>query len=77
MDILRKPDSLSLTGSMNHFIITAANDITFVLMYADTNQIVVQHSYTPNKAGLVEIDVEKIITPLLSFQLLEFGISLV
>lgn len=69
MDILRKPDSLSLTGSMNHFIITAANDITFVLMYADTNQIVVQHSYTPNKAGLVEIDMEKIITPLLSFQL--------
>ena len=69
MDILRKPDSLSLTGSMNHFIITAANDITFVLMYADTNQIVVQHSYTPNKAGVIEIDVEKIITPLLSFQL--------
>ena len=71
MDILLKPDSLSLTGSMNHFIISSTQEVTFVLKYADTNEIIVQHIYTPNKAKRIEIDLENIITPLLSFQLQE------
>ena len=71
MDILLKPDSLSLTGSMNHFIISSSQEITFVLKYADTNEIIVQHIYTPNKAKRIEIDLENIVTPLLSFQLQE------
>lgn len=71
MDILLKPDSLSLTGSMNHFVISSSNDVTFVLKYADTSEIVVQHIYTPNKAKRIEVDLENIITPLLSFQLQE------
>nr|DAI50339.1 MAG TPA: hypothetical protein [Caudoviricetes sp.] len=29
MDILLKPDSLSLTGSMNHFIISSSQEVTF------------------------------------------------
>ena len=71
MDILLKPDSLSLTGSMNHFVISSSQEVTFVLKYADTNEIIVQHIYTPNKAKRIEIDLENIITPLLSFQLQE------
>ncbi len=71
MDIILKPDSLSLTGSMNHFIISSSQEVTFVLKYADTNEIIVQHIYTPNKAKRIEIDLENIITPLLSFQLQE------
>ena len=71
MDILLKPDSLSLTGSMNHFIISSSQEVTFVLKYADSNEIIVQHIYTPNKAKRIEIDLENIITPLLSFQLQE------
>ena len=71
MDILLKPDSLSLTGSMNHFIISSSQEVTFVLKYADTNEIIVQHVYTPNKAKRIEIDLENIVTPLLSFQLQE------
>ena len=71
MDILLKPDSLSLTGSMNHFIISSSQEVTFVLKYADTNEIIVQHIYTPNKAKRIEIDLENIITPLLSFQIQE------
>ena len=71
MDILLKPDSLSLTGSMNHFVISSTQEITFVLKYADSNEIIVQHTYTPNKAKRIEIDLENIITPLLSFQLQE------
>ena len=71
MDIILKPDSLSLTGSMNHFIISSSQEVTFVLKYADANEIIVQHIYTPNKAKRIEIDLENIITPLLSFQLQE------
>lgn len=71
MDIILKPDSLSLTGSMNHFIISSTQEVTFVLKYADSNEIIVQHTYTPNKAKRIEIDLENIITPLLSFQLQE------
>ena len=71
MDILLKPDSLSLTGSMNHFIISSSQEVTFVLKYADTDEIIVQHIYTPNKAKRIEIDLENIITPLLSFQIQE------
>ena len=71
MDIILKPDSLSLTGSMNHFIISSTQEITFILKYADSNEIIVQHTYTPNKAKRIEIDLENIVTPLLSFQLQE------
>lgn len=69
MDILLKPDSLCLAGSMNHFIISTSNEITFVLKYADTGTTVVQHTYTPNKSNRVEISLEDIVTPLLSFRL--------
>lgn len=71
MDILLKPDSLSLTGSMNHFIISSTQEVTFILKYAESNEIIVQHTYTPNKAKRIEIDLENIVTPLLSFQLQE------
>ena len=71
MDIILKPDSLSLTGSMNHFIISSTQEVTFILKYADSNEIIVQHTYTPNKTKRIEIDLENIITPLLSFQLQE------
>lgn len=69
MDILLKPDALSMTGAMNHFVISTSNEITFVLKYADSNQIIVQHTYTPNKVKRIEVDMENIVTPLLSFQL--------
>lgn len=71
MDIILKPDSLSLTGSMNHFIISSTQEVTFILKYADSNEIIVQHTYTPNKAKRIEIDLENIVTPLLFFQLQE------
>ena len=71
MDIILKPDSLSLTGSMNHFIISSTQEVTFILKYAESNEIIVQHTYTPNKAKRIEIDLENIVTPLLSFQIQE------
>ena len=65
MDILLKPDSLSLAGAMNHFIIAANNEVSFVLKFADTETTIVQHVYSPNKAGRIEIDLESIVVPLL------------
>ncbi len=67
MDILLKPDALSLVGSMNHFVIAATSDISFVLKSGDT--VVIQHTYTPGPASRVEINLESIVTPLLSFKL--------
>lgn len=69
MDIILKPDALSLSGSMNRFIISSSVDVSFALSFADTDTIILQHTYTPNKAGRIEIDLESIVIPLLSFTL--------
>lgn len=69
MDILLKPDSLCLASSMNHFVISTNNEITFILKYADTGTTIVQHAYTPNRQNRIEVDLENIVTPLLSFKL--------
>ena len=69
MDILLKPDSLCLAGAMNHFVISTSREITFILKYADTDTVIVRHAYVPNKSSRVEIDLESIVTPLLSFTL--------
>lgn len=69
MDILLKPDSLCLAGAMNRFLISTTGDISFVLKYAETDAVVVQHTYTPNKQGRVEINLESIVTSLLTFKI--------
>lgn len=69
MDILLKPDELCLSGSMNHFVISTRNEITFVLGDAGTGTAIVRHAYTPNKSNRIEVDLENIVSPLLSFEL--------
>ena len=69
MDILLKPDSLCLAGALNRFLISTTGDISFVLKYAETDAVVVQHTYTPNKQGRVEINLESIVTSLLTFKI--------
>lgn len=71
MDIILRPDSLSFTGNINHFVIAANKEISFVLRLEQGDSIVVQHAYTPNKKNMVDIDVEKIVAPLLTFILKE------
>ena len=44
MDILLKPDELCLSGSMNHFVISTRNEITFVLGDAGTGTAIVRHT---------------------------------
>lgn len=69
MDILLKPDELCLSGSMNHFVISTRNEITFVLGDAGTGTAIVRHTYMPNKSNRIEVDLENIVSPLLSFEL--------
>ena len=69
MEILTYPSALSLVGNMNHVVITANADVAFVLTCNGSSQPIVQHTYSPNDAGRIEVDLKNIILPLLSFRL--------
>ena len=71
MDILLNPDQLSLSGALKRFVIHTNEETTFSLKDERDSKVIVQHTYTPNKNGHIEIELENIITPLLSFQLLD------
>lgn len=71
IQVLLNPDAVSMVGSMNAFEIynDAKTDVVFILSYADSKQVIVQHTYTPNDKNRITIKVKDIILPLLSFQL--------
>ncbi len=69
MEITQYPSTLNLAGNMNHVIISSATDVAFVLAYEDTEEVIVEHTYSPNDRNLIEIDLKNIILPLLTFQL--------
>lgn len=71
IQVLLNPDTVSMVGSMNAFEIynDAKTDVVFILSYADSKQVIVQHTYTPNDNNRITIKVKDIILPLLSFHL--------
>ena len=71
IQVLLNPDAVSMVGSMNAFEIynDAKTDVVFILSYADSKQVIVQHTYTPNDKNRITIKVKDIILPLLSFHL--------
>lgn len=69
MIIINKPEQISLAGTMNPFVVSAEKDVTFILKYNDTGQVICRHKYTPDKTGRIEFTVDNIIIPLLSFTL--------
>ena len=69
MNIIEKPSSLSLLGNLKRFVIASNYELTFTLK-TDAGTLVMQHSYTPNKAKRVEIDLKAVLKPLLSCSLL-------
>ena len=72
MEILVQPDSLSMVGSMNPFEIYTTKEVTFVLREkGSSSSPIVQHTYTPNGNNRVTLKVKDIITPLLSFKLVD------
>lgn len=69
MDIIIRPDNISLVGSMKRVIVSTKEEITFILSYAENGAPIVQHTYTPDGHGRIEISLEDIIAPLLYFEL--------
>lgn len=69
IDIVIKPDNISLVGSMKRVVISATKEVTFVLSLKESDVPIVQHTYTPNSKGRIEIGLEDILSPLLYFEL--------
>lgn len=72
MQIITQPDSISLVGNIKHIVVSTEADIMLELSVQKQDngwETVVQHTYSPDAAGLVEIDVKTIVIPLLSFNL--------
>lgn len=69
MDIIIRPDNISLVGSMKRVVVSTKEEITFILSYAENGAPIVQHTYTPDGNGRIEISLEDIIAPLLYFEL--------
>lgn len=67
MKILNFPSSPVLTGNMQKVVVSTSNEIAFVLKTG--TQTIVEHSYKPNAASRIEIDLKSIIMPLLEFKL--------
>lgn len=70
IQVLLRPDSISMVGSMNAFEVynDSKTDVVFCLSYIDGKSIL-QHTYTPNDGGRITINLKDVILPLLSFQL--------
>lgn len=69
MQIITKPDSISLVGNIKHIVVSTDTDIRLVLSVQNEDNVwetIVQHTYSPNASGIVEIDVKTIVIPLLS-----------
>lgn len=69
IDIVIRPDSISLVGSMKRIVISATKEVTFVLSLKESDVPIVQHTYTSNSKGRIEIRLEDILSPLLYFEL--------
>ena len=69
MDIIIKPDNISLVGSMKRIVLSSEQEVIFILSYADNNAPIVQHTYTPDSHNRIEINLEDVIAPLLYFEL--------
>lgn len=69
MDIIIKPDNISLVGSMKRIVLSSEQEVIFILSYAENNAPIVQHTYTPDSHNRIEISLEDVIAPLLYFEL--------
>lgn len=69
MDILTRPDRLSFSGNIKHFVVSTQREIIFTLLYNDSNETILEHIYSPSSTGKVEFSVREFIETLLSFKL--------
>ena len=70
MQIIQKPESISLLGNMKHFVVSSDTDVVFVLKLGETTLF----EATYQAASNIEIDITEILEVNLSFTL-DFNLS--
>lgn len=65
--ILQQPDSLSLSGNLKKFVLSAGSDVDFALKDGDT--VLIETTYEPGSDNRVMIDVKDIVESRLSYRL--------
>lgn len=68
MDILKRPDTLSLAGNLNRIVVYTTAELLFTMRHSGGGAIV-ENTYTPNDQNRVEVDIKSIVIPLLTFDL--------
>jgi|GEM_PF-3776116 len=69
MNVVNKPDILSLTGNINPFVVATTKELTFVLKKGDEQ--ILSQSFNPGTSGSVTIKIGDILNNQLSFTLKE------
>lgn len=69
MDILLKPDILSLLGNINHFIVSSNVEVVFRLVQEPDGKAILEHGYTPDVDNRIDIDLTETLSPLFKFDL--------
>lgn len=67
MNIQQSPLSLSLLGNMLHLVISSNADVTMTLSLG--NEQLVAHTYSPDSAGMIDVDLRDIVSAHLTFNL--------
>lgn len=73
MDILLKPDTLSLLGNINHFTLSSSVEVVMRLVQLPGGKAVLEHSYTPDVDNRIDIDLTDTLSPLFRFELRDVG----
>lgn len=71
MDILLKPDTLSLLGNIKHLIIASEVEVSLRLVLASTDTTILEHGYTPDVDNRINIDLTEALSPQFEFVLLD------
>ena len=65
--IIQQPDTLNLSGNLKKFIVSSAEEISFVLQQGST--VLLEEIYQPDASGMATIDVKAVIDRLLEITL--------
>lgn len=71
MNIIKKPDALTFCGTMKPFVVQATRDVTMTLREDSADTPLLAHTFTPSADHTIEVDVARIVEPLLTFTLRE------
>lgn len=69
MDILLKPDSLSLLGNINRFTLSSSVEVVMRLVQLPGDKAILEHGYTPDVDNRIDIDLTETLQPLFRFEL--------